>query len=376
MASVLDEVRHSPEYAAAWDVEVWRTVQIHRARADAKQAEKKLIEAMKKRVDALESDRMAQLEKRVRAAAAQERKHRMSSEMLAKKRQKIQEMEASLARQLAETEAFRKRITEEADARVARVKEEVQHQIDVLQQRDQDHQEQRRRADERIAASQKEYLKLWEEFSHFKTKMLTNAGPHLTRQMDDMRSQHETQMLMLTERADRRVRDQEEHFRKELASLQTENTRLHRAAVHKKRQIEALEDKNRAAESTKMELLMEIDYLKKLYGDAVGGNSKQQKMLESLLKTRHTENTRSPSPVENTKESMRSCSYLPVYNFQTEGCNTNEISDIQAEIERLRHERHSLLSLYGGGGIYTEDSPIIRDITHRIEQLSSQHCGA
>jgi centrosomal protein CEP120 len=362
-------IRDTPEYAAAWDLELWRAVQLAKAQRELKAAERKALEEMRVRVQAKEKAELAHVEKRMRECAAREAALAKATEALEKRKAHVKEVETELRRQLDETDEFRKRLDSECDARVARIKDEVTHRLELQHQRLVEAQDQIKRTDERAANASKEYIKLYEEFSGFKTRMLSQSGPMLTQQLDAMRAQNESNLLMMTERHDRAMADARRAHRDEVAALQAETQKLREALSSKKEQARVAVHTAEQATQQRDEARAEARRLATQLGHAESAIQHFQRQLaNAAARAGPPQSVRTDTPAANAARASPGQPEDPQV--------ANARHQARLDIARWQSERANLMQ--ESGGVYTEGSPVIVDLDRRIQhamQFLSQHQG-
>lgn len=397
--AVLD-IRHTPEYAAAWDLELWRALQTAKIQKELKERERKAMEEMRVRVQQKEKSELALVEKKMRDCAVREAALAKATEALEKRKAKLKDLEGALRKQLDETDAFRQRLDSETDARVARVKEEAAHKLELQHQRLVEAQEQIVRSDDRAANAQKEYLKLWDEFSDFKTRMLSQSGPQLAQQLDAMRAQNESNMMIVVERYDKRVSEMQHRHSEDLRAAHLELKKASEALATKREQCKSAnitiatltEERDGAraeirrlgsalqhAEQTAAALKQELD-------NAIA-HSRAGKAAQAVgtapLPPRHANPHHidlqalrgSISRVTAEQEQLHDRRSGHQSQHQQPSSDSPARAAARADIERLSAERDSLLRDYGG--VYNASSPIVLDIEKRIRAamhfLSTEH---
>lgn len=332
-----EDIRNSPEYAAAWDLELWKAVQLQKIQHELRSYECKGVDDAHSRILKYERDTMHQIEMKLKEVIIKEQKLASQQDQISKRRSKLIELETVLKRQIEETDDFRKRIEDEANTRVKRVKEEVMHKMELLHQRLLESQDQAKRSEERTTSSQREYLKLWEDFSEFKTKTLSLAAPQFRQQLNDALSHQESQKLLVQERHDRRIQELEQHHQERYEQLHRDHQKISEQYVHRREQCRSLQHALAAVEAERNELSTEIGRLRQQLGSCSERHTKPQS--------------------------------IPVIR----NVNAEVMSSIQSEVSRLQKERANLLTNFGG--TYHSGSAIILDLDNKIRKLQREACS-
>jgi centrosomal protein CEP120 len=391
-AEPLMDIRDTPEYAAAWDLELWRAVQTAKMQKELRAAERKALDEMKARVQQKEKAELAQVEKRMRDCAAREGSLAKATDALERRKAKVKEVEVELRRQLDETDEFRKRLDAECDARVARIKEEVSHKLELQHQRLVESQEHVKRAEDRAATAQKEYMKLYEEFSDFKTRMLSQSGPALAQQLDALRTQHESHLVVASERHDRRMLDMQRAHREVVDKLSAELAKARDVAASKR---EAAKSGSQAAQRLTEErdnargecrrlaaaLAQAENAVRELHarGSSPRGSDHHHNQHQRHLRPSDPNRTQESAHRAALKSSIARMtsdagafsaggSGTPVSGRSGGGGDERRV-EIRHAIERWQQEREALIT--ESGGVYTEASPVVQDLDRRIRDASS-----
>src|SRR5262249_31745000 len=115
-----------------------------------------------------------------------------------------------------------------------RLKEDQAHRLELQEQRCLRAQQDAKGTEERLQQSQKEYAKLWEEFNDFKLKRISENQPQHVAQLETLRAQHESTVMMITERYERRLTEVSTASQQKIEELQRENVRLREQLSHRK----------------------------------------------------------------------------------------------------------------------------------------------
>jgi centrosomal protein CEP120 len=346
----MDDVRQTPEYAAAWDLELWKSTQVAKFQRELKDKERKLLAELAARVAKKEADDGAAAGRALRDADAKAAQLRKDGELLDRKKQRLRDLEAELRGRLAEADEFRKRLEADADDRVARVKQEVLHKLELQHFRATEAAEHGRRVEERAAAGQKEYLKLWEEFSDFKTKALAQAGPLLTTQLEAMRTQHESQLLLVTERHDRRVMEMAAQYKAQLDALSGENQRLAAQAAGRRSQGKVQAAAAGAVGMERDDAVREVQRLRQHVAALEGQQQQQQQQGHAAADAQQRQALK-----QSVTRHAASEPHAAAAAQRPSG--DAEAAAIRDDIARWERERLNLLS--NCGGAYTSTSDVI-----------------
>lgn len=220
------QLRQTQEYSVAWDIEVWRNTQLSKIAQDIKERERQLLEEMKSRLAVKEKVELRQMERREQDLLAKEKKLLLDQSHHEKRKTKLIEVEREVMKQLQETEALRQRLSEESESSHRRVQEESRHAAEVYLHRATRAEADCKKMEERVAQAQSEYTKLWEEYNNFRRQKIFDAANPLSAQLEALRAQHESAIMILTERHERSVNELSTKLQSRLEAVTLENVTL------------------------------------------------------------------------------------------------------------------------------------------------------
>lgn len=401
-------IRRTEEYRAAWDIELWKAVQLSAFQNEFKETKRKSLEQWKASLEHKEAERMALLDRQSRDLLSRERRIVEEEKLLEKRKQKLVEAEKefkSLRQVLIDQ---KQRSDQDAEIRVQRGKEELAHRSELFQQRIQQHEETARRAEERLAVSQQEYIKLFEEFSQYKTRQLANPDAYASHHIERLRADHVAEMTALQDRLDRR--HQEHTLTLTMRCQQLEDTvkRLTGNVASRKQSMKGNEEQismmRGQLEASKREidrLLLENDTLKSRLeltsrgspaGAASSPHVQQSGVAVSPFQRQLSNGTTQSSgstrggdmpEIEKLREAVSRCaeedrrraasqqpiaaSSSPSSAQRSSSTFVQDQGGLKSEVQRLERERRTLLE--ESGGAYTVHSDVIQRMDKRISTL-------
>eukprot|EP01062_Namystynia_karyoxenos_P081631 TRINITY_DN9007_c0_g1_i1.p1 TRINITY_DN9007_c0_g1~~TRINITY_DN9007_c0_g1_i1.p1 ORF type:complete len:460 (+),score=177.59 TRINITY_DN9007_c0_g1_i1:90-1382(+) len=242
-------IRSSPEYAAAWELELWkrqqqtafaRRLEEERRRATAAHAEQLQMRAK-------EQEREHQ--RRMQALGQLDERRERDLEAAHERRQQLQQCEQELRRRREDIERERLAAAAECEARLRRGKEEASHRVamEQLKQRQLEHQNKELAA--RLEDAERRYQKLWDDFADFKHCALTR--PHDEEQkaaQERVAAAHKEELAALRRehgaREDRMQRQLDE-LREKHAKLREKYLRAQQAGAAARKELERSESDRR-----------------------------------------------------------------------------------------------------------------------------------
>jgi centrosomal protein CEP120 len=389
-----DAIRNTPEYRAAWDVELWRAVQLQRLEREMKEYRKRIHEEIRHAAIAKEKETSSHLDQRARELAGRERKLVEDERVIERRKLKLAEAEREMRQDSQALQEERRRAAEECEARVQRAKEDYAHKLELQKQLVAQGQLAAQRAEDRLHAAQEDFRKLYEEHNAFRMQVAKNPDSQHVQYIETLRAQHAAEVAALSERADRRLGEAVSQLQARLLAAEETSRRLSNALAQKKEQLRAAE--LRAASSTaKAESLQrEMNSLLRqrdvqqpspiplFAGRGAGGGGGSHNTSAGMVPTNglNTSLVGDIPEIAALRDAVNRSTSLELTRLQQQKQQssnkaTNGERNFSAarevmlakEIERLQKERDALL--HGTGGAYTLSDPIIRDVTDRIVQL-------
>lgn len=391
-------IRETEEYRAAWDVEVWKAIQVRQFQLEFKDTKRKEHEAFRKSLEIKEKEGLAKLERQSRELTTRERRIVEEERLLERRRHKSAEQEKELKAAQRQLDDHRKALDAEAELRVQRVKEEMAHRQELLHQKLAQSEDSARRFEDRLHASQTEYMKLFEEFSNFKTRQLANPDVVVAAQVERLRTDHSLELSSLQDRLDRRHQEHILTITHRCQQLESQVTQLSTSLASKKQSA-----KTKGLDVVKLSTSLEhaekhIQQLKRDKELLEGKLLVAHRRLDALVGHHQTDededthrglatsgaHTHGHAPhVHNPAAALRtsveafcakerdSTPYHPPAAHSTAEKSFSEAQmAIKDEIMRLEREKYVLLNETGGA--YTQGSPLIRNIDARVLELSRQ----
>jgi centrosomal protein CEP120 len=361
-----DNIRQTPEYRAAWDVEVWKHLMQKKLERELRDAQKKAIDNMKAQVALKDKEASLIIEKKIREVADELKKVQAEAAAQETRKRKLIDAEKELRRQAADLLEHKKRVDSEAEDRIKALKNELNQRLTLEAERQKNMEQTMAQTNERLVASQKEYGKLWEEFAEFKSRILRDGGGGiLTNQLDTLRAQHATEIVALTERHERRLQEIILQFERRLDDSQSEVKRLQGSVAQKKEHIKTLTSDLQAQKELTRDLQKEVELLKsQLISRSTGGSDRNQTRSGAAG---NSDKPTSPAQQAEERRSNPSSTSAPT-STKPVGAPIHTVTEAEAELrrnlERWQKERQRLLET--SGGAYTEKSEVIVEITRRI----------
>jgi hypothetical protein len=409
-------LRNTEEYRAAWDVEVWKALQIRQFQSEFKDSKRKQLESFKTSLEAKEKEALSAVDRHSRELTTRERRIVEEERLLERRRQKLGEQERELKSTQRQLEEHRRALDAEAELRVQRVKEEMAHRVELLQQKNAQSEDVNKRTEERLHASQAECMRLFEEFSAFKTRQFGNPDAVVAAQLERMRTDHNLELSSLQDRLDRRHQEQVMSLTHRCQQLEDQVTTLSSALASKKQsgrhktyEITRLQTNLEHAERRVQQLQREKDDTEsKLalahhrFGELRDDSGAPRETMGSSV-VPHQHHQRAPGAVMSSSGGSRQSircegsteaeaaalrrsvqrmtsgalvdgETVPLPSRNGVGGGLESFSEAQTslrcEIQRLERERAALLE--DTGGVYNTGSLIIRQLDSRILELSQQ----
>ena len=356
----MEAVRETPEYKAAWDLELWRLLQQRRIDRDLREQQKKAIEQMKANIALKDKEAQSIIERKIREVSDELKKVTTEAASQEQRRHRLLEAEKEMKRQQRELAEQRKRWETEVDDRCQRLKEEFTHRLALEQEKQKNLESTIRSHEERLASSQKEYLHLWEEFANFKTKILKEGGSGiLGTQMDTLRAQHAGELVSLTERHEKAVTEISLQFERKVEALHQENKKLSSSLTQKKEHIKVLQSEVNLQKEKVRDLSREVDQLRQQVARNIEPKpATVDPACNSLKKS-----------VERVASAVETDSSHSIGNPAVRSVTQAE-KELRGCIDRWQREKSRLLE--ASGGAYTENSEVIQDLTRRIVKAQEQ----
>jgi centrosomal protein CEP120 len=382
-------IRETDEYRAAWDVEVWKALQVKQFQAEFKESKRKETEAFRKTLEVKEKETLAKVDRQERELLTRERRIVEEEKLLERRRQKLVEQEKDVKSVQQKLEEHRRALDAEAELRVQRVKEDLAHRLELFQQKLAHSEDNTRRFEERLHASQGEYMKLFEEFSNFKTQQLANPDVHAAAQVERLRTDHNLEMMSLQDRLDRRHQEQIMSLTHRSQQLDSQVTTLSTALASKKQSAHS-----RGVEIAKLSTSLQhaekqIEELRKdkqlLEAQLMSTTQRLETIVGSAVSTHNDAATRrGTQPSSSEAAALRQSIAATCEGQQSVASSKRSVSNghrgmnsfsdaqmaLRAEIGRLEKERGVLLEETGGA--YSTSSPLVQSIDRKILELHHQ----
>ncbi|CUG74747.1 Hypothetical protein, putative, partial [Bodo saltans] len=128
-------IRETEEYRAAWDVEVWKALQVKQFQMEFKDSKRKETELFRKTLEAKEKEALAKVDRQTRELTTRERRIVEEEKLLERRRQKLIDQEKEIKTIQQKLEEHRRALDAEAELRVQRVKEDMAHRLELFQQK-------------------------------------------------------------------------------------------------------------------------------------------------------------------------------------------------------------------------------------------------
>lgn len=396
-------LRATAEYRAAWDIEVWKATQLGHFQTEFKDLKRKALEQWRQELKEKEMAATAALDRQQRDAALRERRIAEDEKTVERRKQKLAEAERELKALRQQMQEQQARAIADADANTRRVKDDMLHKVALLQQKLDSAEEATKRAEDRWQQSQLEYTKLFEEFSAFRTRQVSNPDAAVAMQLERVRSEHTAELMALQDRLDRRHQEHvmtlthrnqtlEETTHRLSSQLAQKRTRLRQAEADAARLAAQLEHVQQelqrvAAERDTLHVKLQL-----------AGTSKAALCTAAAPSSSATSNNTNTSygtipDIEKLRDAVNRCaqedrhasvhatrrghgkaptvSSQPQIQSQRDTIQPSGFSDVQSdivkEIARLERERKVLLE--DTGGAYTKDDDVVQKITERISEL-------
>lgn len=333
-ADVLNGLRQSAEYKAAWDMELWKAVQAERFRQQLERQRARAMADLARSVKQKEQDAVEAVERRSAALTAKEAKLERELRAVAQAEARLAERERGVRRMRQQLLDAQRRVEDEVRAQVRRANDDITHKALMLQDRVKAAEAQAQRAEERQRQAQSDYLELYEEFHRFRTQQLTTGGgsgqraaaeegERVAAEILKLRTEHQEEMRLLREGLEQRHRQELDDVLRRNRELEEQNRRLTGALARRREQLRNIRGGGAEAGTD---------------GDASSRNGPKVRGDEQTLPPQQSR--LSWSPAEVTKE-----------------------------LDRLRRERTHLVE-ESAGAIGEQDS-IVRRLDARIVQLSA-----
>lgn len=328
-----DRWRHTEEYRAAWDLELWKAVQTERFRRQLKEHRDRALKDLNTRVKKQEKVELAALQSRSLEVAKKEAAVKAEWEKLEQQKRQLAEEQATLMRSRRQLVEAQKRVEEEIQLQVRRVHEDYDHKNALLKEQAETSAAHVVRLEQRLRLSEADYLQLFEAFHRYRSEHLTpngspQDGSHHSRGgepgdasaalvMEALQLRHAEELRLLQERLEQRSRFDVLEVQRRCDDLEHHNQRLTAALARRREQL-----RGRGAD-----------------GGGAGGREDSE---------RHPQpHQHCPSPL-TSRECAAAASTL-------------------VELERLQRERRRLID-ESGGALGTDDS-IVKLLDARIVDL-------
>lgn len=343
--------RGTLEYRAAWDVEVWKAVQVERFRRQLEENKAAALTELQRRVQKQEKIEEERLKEKRRQLEIKEKGIRSEEHRQLQQRRRLEEAEKELTTSRQQLLEAQKHAEEEIRIQVRRVNEDYEHKTLRLRDQVTAAEAHSRRLEERLAHSEADYLHLFEEFHRFRTEhvvhgtgmtssatgntaqnidpSLANTPPSLMVEM--MRSRHAEELRALEERLEARYEHELRKVRQQCADLMEKNTQLAGALARRREQLRQLREQQHVFHP-------------------VGGAQPPTSVLPA---------GRPSLPSEKEKNLLETGGKQAVVSLA-----------LSAELERLQRERHRLI--YESGGALGEGDPVVDGLSRRIILLQTQ----
>lgn len=353
--------RGTAEYRAAWDVEVWKAVQVERFRRQLEEHKAAALAELQRRVRKQEKIEVERLLEKQRQLELKEKGIRNEEQRQAQQRRRLEDAEKELTSSRQQLIEAQKRAEEEIRIQVRRVNEDYEHKSLRLRDQVTAAEAHSRRLEERLARSDADYLHLFEEFHRFRTEhvvhgtgMMGNSsgGLHYVLQpsggntlqdgqlndnklpaplmVEMMRSRHSEELRALQERLEAKHENELRKLRQECVDLVEKNTQLTAALARRREQLRQFRDQQH------------------LFQAGVGAQPPARNVLSSK-----------PCATSETEKPMFG-------NNESKGITQT----LSTELERLQRERHRLI--YESGGALGDGDPVVDGISRRIAMLQTQ----
>ena len=377
-----EQLRHTPEYRVAWDLELWKAVQKKKAEKEVKDFKRRLQDEARGSLLIQEKEIKREMEKTLKELSTRQKKLEEDEARQEKRRVRLLEAEKELDRRMTALSDQRRRVEEDADARAKRLKAEYTHREEIVNSKLHQTEEALKRSEERLQVSQKEYMRLWEDFSAFKTRQLTerNEAPE-TAAMERLRQQHHYEMIQLNERLEREHRGSINNIIERLETSHQEVSKLNRQLASGKERIRHLEQlNNRLGAQLEAQAVTaqqrSADTIVHEHRNQLGINdltSAVQNAFNSATgRTRHSAKGSSGATTHITNIVERPAEAAQrLHRGEIGAVDTNEV---QSQIRLWSIERSRLLEM--SGGAYTASSDVIVALDKRIRHARAQLASA
>lgn len=354
--------RGTIEYRAAWDVEVWKALQVDRFRQQLEKHKAAALEELQRRVRKQEKAEEELLQQKRREMEQREKGIKSEEQRQIQQRRRLDDAEKELATSRQQTLDAQKRAEEEIRIHVRRANEDYEHKALRLRDQVSAAEGHSRRLEERLARSEADYLHLFEEFHRFRTEhvvhgtsMMHNGSTHYSVASDSgkgnathdehlgeaktsaslmvemMRSRHAEELRALDERLEAKYKNELEKVRQECATLIEKNGQLTAALARRREQLRHLRNQQHLLQ--------------------LGGGVEQADLHVPTGKPSRFSERGISLPDASEKKGLVSLSH-------------------SAELERLQRERHRLI--YESGGALGDGDPVVDEISRRIIFMQTQ----
>lgn len=353
--------RGTIEYRAAWDIEVWKALQVDRFRQQLEKHKAAALEELQRRVRKQEKIEEELLQQKKREIEQREKGIKSEEQRQIQQRRRLEDAEKELTASRQQTLEAQKRAEEEIRIQVRRVNEDYEHKALRLRDQVSAAEGHSRRLEERLARSETDYLHLFEEFHRFRTEhvvhgtgMVNNGNTHFavandnergnvahdvdlgvtktsaSLMVDMMRSRHAEELRALDERLEAKYKNELEKVRQECTTLMERNSQLTAALARRREQLRQLRD--------------------------------QQHLLQPGKGVERTD-----VHVPTGKSSGLCEKGISLPDAREKGLLSLPLS---AELERLQRERHRLI--YESGGALGDGDPVVDELSRRIILMQTQ----
>ncbi|KPA76088.1 hypothetical protein ABB37_07866 [Leptomonas pyrrhocoris] len=174
-AAASPDVRDTVEYRAAWDLELWKAVQVDRFRKQLERQKNAALVRLESAIRQREKAAKVELARRAQTVTAREAAVEAAEAHLAAQQSRLAEMEKDLRRTRQQLMDAQQRVEDEVRAQVRLANDTIAHRARLLEERVNAAESQAKRAEERQRRAQQDYLTLYEAFSRARSQQLTSA---------------------------------------------------------------------------------------------------------------------------------------------------------------------------------------------------------
>jgi centrosomal protein CEP120 len=383
----LELIRNTPEYAAAWELELWKQQEKHKFMQHLKQKERHHIQALKSEIVSREDKHRQKLQEHRQQLEEFEKNLKEKLSQMERREQKLIDVDQELKRRRAELESDHARKLEDMKHVIKLAKEDCLHKIEMERGRAEELDKLNKQQSSRIENLEEQYRRSLEEYHEFRKQVSSSDQTLLQTQLNKLslensdieKKLHEATRAKqnyknLWKRTEAQIEQLKRVYEEKITQLRDERhaEAIIQAPVQQLPYAQPYYPQPMQQPMPQIVPTNEIGQVRQMIKDLIDQTQRQPEQTKLPTKKKKKPQTPQneqilekhsspPSPIQSTPEVVKH-THTHKWNDLTSPYN---LEDRKKEVLRLIERKRKLLQT----GTYTENDDLIQELNARISEF-------